>query len=156
MPLYNNISNWNGLEIQVNPLEQWRKKIPFWPYFIGQKIQLEIVISKPGTFEKVDLQFHAVEKMASESKPRIISLIPKPDLSSDQIRVFSLENGSMITGGGTIQYWLSNRGYNVDSDPIFTTEAINLDSFVIPFLLLLIGPFLCFLGGLVLGLLMGS
>lgn len=156
MPLYNHIPDWNGLEIEINPLETWRKRIPFWPYFVGQKIRLEVVITKATTIEEDDLQFHVVEKMADEAKPRIVTLAHQPDSAYDRGRVLVLENGSMITGKGDVRYWLSNRGYNVDHEPVFSTEAISLDMFIIPFILIVIGPFLGFLCGLILGLMIGG
>ena len=55
-----------------------------------------------------------------------------------------------------MKYWVSNRGYNVDNEPIFTGEAISLDPWIIPILLMILGPLIGFLGGLVLGLMIGG
>ena len=156
MPLYNHIPDWNGLEIEVHPLETWRRRIPFWPYFVGQKVRLEVIITKKAVIDKVDLQFHVVEKMAGENKPKIVSLILKSNPTSVREKVFSFEEGSLITGRGEIRYWLSNRGYNVDHEPVFAAEAINPDSFIVPFILMVVGPILGFLGGLILGLVIGG
>ena len=156
MPLYNHILNWNGLDVQIYPSETWRKRIPFWPYFVGQRIRLEVHVTKTEIFEQGDLQFHAVEKLAGEAKPRIVPLSLESGPASDQKMVFSLENAGIITGGGEVKYWLSNRGYNVDHQPIFTADVINPDTFVIPFIFMVLGPLLGFLSGLVLGLVVGS
>lgn len=156
MPLYHHLSNWSGLQIKVRPLENWRKKVPFWPYFVGQKTRLELVITKPTAIEKTDLQFHIVEKMGEEAKPKIIELILSPQITSEGERTLYLDSGSLITGKGELKYWLSNRGYNVDHDPIFTAEVINLDTFIIPIALMLLGPLLGFLAGLIFGLLISG
>ena len=42
MPFYNHLREWNGVDIEVRPGEPWRRKIQFWPYFVGQRIQLEL------------------------------------------------------------------------------------------------------------------
>lgn len=156
MPLYHHLSDWNGLDIKAYPLEPWRKRAPFWPYFVGQKVRLELVVTKAGQIEKGDLQFHVVEKKADEAKPTIIPLEPKSQADTQKQRTLLLQCGSLITGKGEIKYWLSNRGYNVDHEPIFTAEAINLDLLVLPIALMVLGPMLGFLAGLVLGLVLGG
>lgn len=155
MPLYNQLPNWNGLDIQAHPAEGWRKRIRFWPYFVGQKVQLELVIRKPTPIQKEDMQFHIVEKMADEAKPKIIATSTAPDSSESQEKCILVKDASKITAKGEIKYWLSNRGYNVDHEPIFTTEAVSLDTLIIPILLMVLGPILAFLGGLILGCLLG-
>lgn len=156
MPLYHHLPDWNGLDVKAYPLEPWRKRIPFWPYFVGQKVCLEMVVTKSSQIEKVDLQFHVVEKMSDEAKPKIIPLDIKSQVGSQTQRILLLESSSLITGKGEIKYWLSNRGYNVDHEPIFTAEAINLDLLVLPIALMVLGPLLAFLAGLVLGLALGG
>jgi hypothetical protein len=156
MPLYHHLQDWNGLDVRAFPLESWRKKFPFWPYFVGQKVRLELHVAKPSVFEKSDLQFHMVEKIAGETKPTILALNTSQEQASGNHRVFYLESGSLITGKGEIRYWLSNRGYNVDHEPVFTAEAINLDSFIVPIALMILGPLLGFLAGIVVGLVVGG
>jgi hypothetical protein len=156
MPLYHHLPDWNGLDIKALPLESWRKRFPFWPYFVGQKVRLELVVTKAGQIEKGDLQFHGVEKMENEAKPTIISLSLKSQVDSQNQRTLELQSSSLITSKGEIKYWLSNRGYNVEHEPIFTTEAINLDLLVLPIALMVLVPLLGFLAGLVLGLVLGG
>lgn len=156
MPLYHHLPDWNGLDVKAHPLEPWRKRFPFWPYFVGQKVRLELVVTKADQIEKGDLQFHLVEKKADDAKPTIIPLDLKPQPDSHNQKTLLLQGGSLITGKGEIKYWLSNRGYNVDHEPIFTAEAINLDLLVLPIALMLLGPLLGFLAGLVLGLVLGG
>lgn len=156
MPLYHHLPDWNGLNVKALPLEPWRKRLPFWPYFVGQKVRLELVITKTGQIEKGDLQFHVVEKKADEAKPTIIPLDLKPQEDSQNQKTLLLQNSSLITGKGEIKYWLSNRGYNVDQEPIFTAEAINLDLLVLPIALMVLGPLLGLLAGLFLGLVLGG
>ncbi len=156
MPLFHSLLNWNGLDIKAHPLEPWRKRFPFWPYFVGQKVHLELVITKSSQIETADLQFHIVEKMADESKPKIIPLTIQSQVASEYERTLLLENSSLITGRGEIKYWLSNRGYNVDHEPIFTADAISLDPLVLPIAMMVLGPLLGFLAGLVLGLVLGG
>jgi hypothetical protein len=156
MPLYHHLPDWNGLDIKALPLESWRKRFPFWPYFVGQKVRLELIVTKAGQIEKGDLQFHGVEKMGNEAKPTIISLSLKSQVDSQNQRTLELQSSSLITSKGEIKYWLSNRGYNVEHEPIFTTEAINLDQLVLPIALMVLVPLLGFLAGLVLGLVLGG
>lgn len=156
MPFYNHFLDWNGLEVDVQPIEPRRKRFRIWPYFVGQRIQLELRVKKATPFEKNDLQFHFVEKMADEDKPRMVAPKFLPEQSTSHEKVFELRNGSRITGKGEVKYWLSSRGYNVDHEPIFSTEVINLDSLVIPLLVMVGGPLLGFIFGLLLGLLLGS
>jgi hypothetical protein len=156
MPLYNNIPNWNGFEIEVHPAEAWRKKIRFWPYFVGQIIRLELVIKKSTDTGKGDIQFHVVEKMPDVEKSRIVTPRKIPERSTPQEMVFIVRGTGKITGKGEMKYWVSNRGYNVDNEPVFTAEAISLDSWIIPILLMILGPLIGFLGGLVLGLMIGG
>lgn len=156
MPFYNHLENWNGLEIQASPISSWRKRFPFWPYFVGEKIQFELKISKKEGFEENDLKFHLVEKMSEEEKPLIVNPRMLPKESSGKVMVYKLENPPRAISKGEVRFWLSNRGYIVDSEPIFAAEIIYLDSLVIPSLLILVGPFLGFLFGLVLGLLVGG
>jgi hypothetical protein len=156
MPLFNNIPNWNGFEIEVRPAETWRQKVRFWPYFVGQIIQLELVFKKTSGVGVDNLQFHIVEKMPDLDKPKIIAPRAIQDRLTPQEAVFSIQDSSKITGKGEIRYWVSNRGYNVDNEPVFTTEAICLDTLVIPTILVIIGPMIGFLSGLVLGLIIGG
>jgi hypothetical protein len=156
MPLYNHLLEWNGLDIEVQPAEPWRKKIRFWPYFVGQRIQLELRVKMLTANEKSDLHFHLGEQMADVDKPRMIAPTLLPDQSTSREKIFSIQNGTRITGKGEVKYWVSNRGYNVDNEPIFTAETINLDSLIIPIILMVLGPLLVFLSGLILGLLLGS
>jgi len=151
MPLYNTISNWNGLEIKVYPAESWRQKFRFWPYFVGQKVRLELVVKMTTDNEKNDMQFHIVAKMPDADKPRMIAPTVQTDSSNNRERKVSVENGSRIFGKGEIKYWVSNRGYNVDNEPIFSADAISMDSLIIPIILVIIGPVLGILCGLVLG-----
>jgi hypothetical protein len=156
MPFYNHFLDWNGLEVDVQPAEPRRKKFRIWPYFVGQRIQLELRVKKVTPIEKNDLQFHFVEKMADEDKPRMVAPTFLPEQSTDHEKVFELRNGSRISGKGEVKYWLSSRGYNVDHEPIFSAEAISLDPMVIPLLVMISGPLLGFIFGLLLGLLLGS
>ena len=156
MPLYNNLQNWNGLAIEVHPTETWRQKISFWPYFVGQFVRLELVVKKPADASQDSFQFHMVEKMPGVEKPRIVAPRMDPERSTQQEAVFIVQDGSRITGKGEVKYWVSNRGYNVDSEPVFTAEAISLDSWVIPIILMVLGPLVGFLSGLVLGLILGG
>jgi hypothetical protein len=156
MPLFNHIPNWNGLEIEVHPGETWRKKIRFWPYFIGQVIRFELVIRNGPDQGKAERQFHIIEKMPDVEKPKIITPRLVPERSAQQNTVFTVQGSSKITGKGEIKYWLSNRGYVVDSEPVFSAEAISLDSWVIPIILLVLGPLIGFLSGLALGLIIGG
>lgn len=156
MPLYNYIPDWNGLEIYVKPAEPWRKRIRFWPYFVGQTVQLELVVKKSQAVGKGEIQFHLVEKIASMEKPRIVTLTNTPERSTNQEMTFIVQGGSKITGKGDIKYWVSNRGYNVDNEPIFSGEAISLDSWIIPILAMILGSLFFFLGGLFLGLILGG
>ena len=156
MPLYHHLQDWNGLDVTAHPLEIWRKRFPFWPYFVGQHVRLELLITKPDGISQADLQFHVVEKMADEAKPKIIALSPGPQGKLENQVTLCLQGSSLITGEGEIKYWLSNRGYNVDHEPIFTAKAINLDSLVIPIALTVLGPMLGFLAGLVIGFVLGG
>ncbi len=156
MPLYNNLPSWNGFTIEVHPVDTWRRRIRFWPYFVGQIIQLELVVIRSKNTEKDDLQFHLVEKMPDVEKPRIIAPKRIMERCTPQESVFIIQETSKITGKGEVKYWVSNRGYNVDSEPVFTTEAISLDSWVIPILLMILGPLIGILCGFVLGLIVGS
>jgi hypothetical protein len=156
MPLYNNIPDWNGFEIQVKPVEPWRKRIRFWPYFVGQTVLLELVVKKSPAMPKGDLQFHVVEVMPDVEKPRIVTPTSLPERSIDREMMFIVRGSSRITGKGEVKYWVSNRGYNVDNEPIFTGEALNLDSWIIPILLMVLGPLIAFLSGLFFGLMMGG
>jgi hypothetical protein len=153
MPFYNHLQNWNGLEIKALPINPWRKRFPFWPFFIGQRVELALKVTKQNSLGKNDLNFHLVEKMADEEKPKMIALVPQPTSSSDREKVFHLQNGSRITSQGEIRYWLSNRGYNVDNEPIFTAEAVCMDDLILPLLVAIIGPLLGFILGLIIGLL---
>jgi hypothetical protein len=156
MPQFNKLSNWKELEIEVHPAESWRKILRFWPYFVGEKVQLELIVRKFAGISKEDLNFHLVEKLPDDSKPRIIkpTIIQNP--SSNTAITLSIPNVSRITGKGEMKYWVSNQGYQVSGEPIFTAEAINLDSFIIQIILMTVGPIACLLAGLVLGLLLGG
>ena len=156
MPLYNTIPNWNGFEIEVHPAETWRKRIRFWPYFVGQMIQLELVIRKSPEAASSTPQFHLVEKMPDVEKPRIVTPRKLAETSNPQETVFLLQGNSRITGKGEVRYWISNRGYVVDSEPIFAAEAVSLDSWILPILIIILGPLLGFLSGLILGLIIGG
>ena len=156
MPFYNHFLDWNGLEVDVQPAGSRRKRVCIWPYFVGQRIQLELRLKKATPFEKNDLQFHFVEKMADVDKPRLVAPTFLPEQSTDHEKVFELRNGSRITGKGEVKYWLSSRGYNVDHEPVFSTEAVSLDSLVIPLLVIISGPLFGFVFGLLLGLLLGK
>jgi len=156
MPFYNHLENWNGLEIQASPISSWRKRFPFWPYFVGEKIQIELKASKKEGYEANDLKFHLVEKLSNEEKPRIVMPRLLSKESNGKVKVFNLENPPRAISKGEVRFFLSNRGYIVDSEPIFAAEIIYLDSLVIPSLLILVGPILGFLFGLVLGLLLGG
>jgi len=156
MPFYNHMQEWNGLEIVVSPVESWRKRICFLPYFVGQKIQLELRITKNTTSEDANLQFHLVEKMADVEKPRMIAPILSPDQSTNSEKLYTVQDVSRITGKGEIKYWLSTRGYNVEGEPIFSTEAITLDTLVIPITLMSIGPLIGFLCGLLVSLFLNN
>jgi hypothetical protein len=156
MPFYNHISNWNGLEIKVSPKNRWRKRFPFWPYFVGQQVELELHVRRKTPGIKDDGKFHLVEKMADEDKPRMVSLISLTGQVANQEKVFILQDSNRITGIGEIKIWLSNRGYNVDHEPIFVAEAISLDPLILPALLMLVGPLLGLIVGLLLGLLFGG
>ena len=155
MPFYNQNFEWNGLAIQVQPLETWRKRYPFWPYFVSQHIHLELRIKVPADFDRSELQFHLVEKMSDQDKPRIIPAAYKPSVSSNRELVFSIQNSGRITGKGEVKYWVSNRGYNVDHEPVFSAEIVSLDSWILPLIVMSVGPILGFLLGLVIGLLIG-
>lgn len=156
MPFYNHLENWSGLEIEAVPSSPWRKRFPFWPFFVGQMIQFELRVTKEGNFEKDDLKFHLVEKMTGEEKPKIVTLTQIRDSSTTKRIVFCLQNGSKVTSKGDVRYWLSNRGYIVENEPIFTAEAISLDSLIIPALFALLGPLFGFIVGLILGLILGA
>jgi hypothetical protein len=156
MPFYNHIPSWNGLEIEVSPKNPWRKKFPFWPYFVGQKVELELRVKNRIGDDPGNRKFHLVEKKTDEEKPRMVSLIPSPDQSIHPEKTFILEDSCRITGKGEIKIWLSNRGYNVDHEPIFVAEAISLDSLILPALLMFVGPLLGLVVGLLLGLLIGG
>ena len=91
MPLYNNIPNWNGFEIETHPAEAWRKKILFWPYFVGQIIRLELVFKISADMGKGDIQFHVVEKMPDVEKPRIVTPRKIPERSNHQETVFIVQ-----------------------------------------------------------------
>lgn len=156
MPFYNHIDNWNGLEIEAFPSEPWRKRLSFWPFFVGQRVSLAIKVTKNTDFEKNDFNFHFVEKMSDEEKPKMIAPVLLPEESSNKEKVFHLQNGSRITAKGEIRYWVSNRGYNVDHEPIFAAEAVCLDALIIPSLFALIAPLLGFILGLIIGLMIGG
>jgi hypothetical protein len=156
MPLYNHLKNWNGLDIEAVPAGSWRRRFPFWPFFVGQRVQFLIRVAKKRGVEKDDLSFHFVEKMAEEEKPRMIALALLEKDSSDNEKVFFLQNGSKITSSGEIRYWLSSRGYNVEGEPVFAAEAVCLDSLIVPSLFALIGPILGLILGLIIGLLIGG
>ncbi len=156
MPFYNHLRNWNGLDIEVSPINPWRKRFPFWPYFIGQEIQFELKVIKKGAFEKDDLNFHLVERMTEEEKPRMISPTLVAEESSSNVKFFRLQNSGRVTAKGEVRFWLSNRGYVVENEPIFAAEVVYLDSLIIPSLLVLVGPFFCLLLGLILGLLIAG
>jgi len=151
MPFFNHNYEWNGLAIDVQPIEPWRKRYPFWPYFVGQRINLELSVSLPTETKASELQFHLVEKMPDQDKPRIIPPSLVPDRSAGGQLVFHIQNGSRITGKGEVKYWVSNRGYNVGHEPVFSTDAISLDSLIIPLIIAAVGPILGFLLGLVIG-----
>ena len=156
MPFYNYINNWNGLEIQASPISRWRKRFPFWPYFVGEKIQFELKVNKLGGYEANDIKFHLVEKMSEEEKPRILMPRLLATESNDKIKIYNLENPPRVISKGEVRFWPSNRGYIVESEPVFAADVIYMDTLVIPSLLVLVGPFLGFLIGLVLGLLVGG
>jgi len=156
MPLYNITPNWNGFEIEVYPAETWRKRIRFWPYFVGQLIRLELVIKKSTDVTSNDPQFHLVEKMPDVEKPRIVTPRKIPERSTPQEAVYVVQGSSRITGKGEIRYWVSNRGYVVDSEPVFAGEAVSLDSWILPILIMILGPLIGFLSGFILGLIIGG
>jgi hypothetical protein len=114
------------------------------------------VVKKPADEGMANFQFHMVEKMPGVEKPRIVA--PKMDLerSTQEEAVFIVQDGSRITGKGEVKYWVSNRGYNVDIEPVFTAEVISLDTWVVPIMLMILGPLVGFLSGLVLGLILGG
>ena len=156
MPFYNHLKNWNGLEVEASPSNPWRKRFPFWPFFVGQRIQFDLKITKEVPFEKNDLSFHLVERMSKEEKPRMVAPHPLPEETSNTEKVFRMQNSSRITSTGEVRYWISNRGYNVDHEPIFAAEAVSLDSLIIPSLLALIIPLISFILGLVIGILLAG
>ena len=153
MPQFNNNPNWHGLEIEVHPLERWRQRFRFWPYFVGQKIQLELKIRNSSGGKLNDVKFYVVERMAGADKPKILTPNVSTAESFSKESVFQVKNSSRVTAKGEVKYWVSNQGYNVDSDPIFTAEVINLDSVIIQLLMTTIGPILGFIAGLLIGLL---
>lgn len=156
MPLYNTILNWNGFEIEVHPAESWRKRIRFWPYFVGQLIQLELVIMKFPEAASNDPQFHLVEKLPDVEKPRIVTPRKLAETSTPQKSNFLFQASSRITGKGEVRYWISNRGYVVDSEPIFAAEAVSLDPWILPILIIILGSLLGFISGFILGLIVGG
>ena len=153
MPFYNHNYEWNSLVFDIQPMESWRKRYPLWPYFVGQRINLELSISTPKGIEDRDLQFHLVEKKPDEDKSRIIPLNLVTDRPTGQSLMLQVQNGSRITGKGEIRYWVSNQGYNVGPVPVFSADIISLDSLIIPMIIAVIGPALGFLLGLVIGIL---
>jgi hypothetical protein len=156
MPFYNCLNDWNGLRIKASPLNPWRKRFPFWPFFVGQRVQIKLTIKKMETFKGNDLSFHLVEKLSDDGKPRMVSLQPVPEETTRAGKVFCMDAGSRITSSGEIGYWVSNRGYNVDNEPIFTTEAISFDSLVIPLIVAFVIPLFCLLLGLILGMMIAG
>lgn len=154
MPFYNHNLDWNGLTFQAQPLEVWRKKCNYWPYFVGQQVKLELRVHFPEGTDPTNAQFHLVEKMSEQAKPGIIPVVIETTSSTNNEFVYRVQNSSRITGKGEIKYWISNRGYNVDSEPIFSAEAVNPDTWILPLITILIGPMIGFLLGLVIGLLM--
>jgi len=156
MPQFNNLSNWKGLDIEVQPTQSWRKIIRFWPYFVGQNVHLDLIVRRLAGTSKEDINFHLVEKMPDDAKPRIIKPSTIPNESLNAAIMLRVPKPSCITGKGEVKYWVSNQGYQVSGDPIFTAEAINLDSFIIQILLMTVGPIACLLAGLVLGVLLGG
>lgn len=156
MPFYNHLKNWRGLEIQASPISPWRKRFPFWPYLVGEEIQFEIRVAKKAAFEPNELNFHLVERISEEEKPRIVTLQLVPEASTKDVKVFHLQQGTRVIAKGEYRFWLSDRGYIVDDEPLFAAEAVYLDSLVIPSLIVLVGPIFGFLLGLVLGLLLGG
>jgi hypothetical protein len=154
MPFYNHKFDWNGLNIQTHPLEAWRKRYNFWPYFVGQQVKLELRVQFPEGTDPNNVQFHLVEKMSEQAKPSIIPVTVQTTSSTNNVLVYIIQNSSRITGKGEVKYWLSNRGYNVDSEPIFSAEAVNPDTWILPLITILIGPLIGFLFGLVVGLLL--
>jgi hypothetical protein len=156
MPQYLPKSNWNGLDIAVTPVEKWRQRLRFWPYFVGQQVILELTITKNPEFDNGDLKFYVVEKMPDADKPLIIppAILLKEGFG-DEVTL-TVQDSSRISGKGEVKYWVSNHGYNLDSGPIFTAEVLNLDSVIIQILLMTVGPLLGFFAGLVLGLLSGN
>jgi hypothetical protein len=114
------------------------------------------VVSKGDSFEISDLSFHLVERMPKGEKPRMVALQPLKEETLVHEKVFFLQNGSRISSSGEIRYWVSNRGYNVDSEPIFTAEVLSLDSMVIPLIVAFVIPLFCFLLGLILGIMIAN
>ncbi len=153
MPTYNSPIQWNNLEIEISPADPWRKRLRFWPFFVGQKIELELRIKGLAALEKPEQPFHIVAKLPDENQPRIITPILAADPVDNRVTIAHINGQRRIIGKGEIKYWISNRGYNVDNDPIFIAEAINLDSMIVQVLAMAIGPFFCFIAGLVLSLL---
>ncbi len=156
MPQYLPKSNWNGLSIEVIPVEKWRQRFKFWPYFVGQKVLLELTITKNHDYDNGDMKFYVVEKMPDAEKPLIIPPAILPKESSGDALTLTLQESSRISGKGEVKYWVSNHGYNLDSGPIFTAEVLNLDSVIIQILMTTVGPVLGFLAGLILGLVFGN
>ena len=156
MPFYNHLKNWHGLEIQAAPINPWRKRFSFWPYFVGQEILFEIRVSKNSPVDPNDLNFHLVARLSEEEKPRIITPRLVSAVSTRDVKVFHLQKGIRVIAKGEYRFWLSDRGYIIDDEPLFAAEAVYLDSLVIPSLLVLVGPIFGFLLGLVLGLLLGG
>ena len=94
--------------------------------------------------------------MPDEDKPKMVALNVLHDQSTELKKILGNKNASRITGKGEVKYWVSNRGYNVEAEPIFSTEAISLNSLVIPIILMVLSPILGFFCGFILGFLVSN